>query len=98
VRLRGSSAYSRISNGCVASYLVAFTLAGSVAKAQDKFGIIRGTVVIVESDGSTSVIPGAAVAINGRELIRNTTADDNGSYTIVELPPPDMRFELALLA
>jgi hypothetical protein len=32
------------------------------------------------------MIPGAAVAIDGRQLFRKTTADDKGSYTFVELP------------
>lgn len=83
---RDSNLYSRIPNGCLASCVVALILAGSFAKAQDPFGRIRGTVVIIESDGSTSMIPAAAVAIDGRELFRKSTADDKGSYTFVELP------------
>jgi hypothetical protein len=67
VKHRDSSAYSRISNACVA-YLIALILAGSFAKAQGQLENIRGTVVIIESDGSTSVIPSAAVAIDPREL------------------------------
>jgi len=65
--------------------IVALILAGSFFKAQDQFGTIRGTVVIIESDGSTSMIPGAAVVIDGRELFRTTTADDKGSW-FFELP------------
>jgi hypothetical protein len=60
-------------------------LAGSLAKAQDQFGKIRGTVVIVESDGSASMIPGAAVVIDGRQLSQKAITDDRGSYTFVEL-------------
>ena len=88
MKLRDSSPYSRMLNlasGLVA-LVVTLTLAGTFAKAQDQFGTIRGTVVVIESDGSTSMIPGAAVAIVGREFFRNTTADDKGSYTFVELP------------
>jgi hypothetical protein len=70
----------------LASCLVALILTGSFAKAEDQFAKIRGTVLIIESDGSTSMIPGAAVAIDGHELFRKTTADDKGSYTFIELP------------
>ena len=86
VELRDPSPHSRISNGRLASCIVALILAGSFAQAQDRFAKIRGTAVIIESDGSTSMIPGAAVVIDGRELSRKTTADDKGSYTFVELP------------
>src|SRR5215472_129553 len=60
-------------------------LAGSLAKGQDQCGKIRGTVVIVESDGSASMIPGAAVVIDGRQLSQKAITDDRGSYTFVEL-------------
>jgi hypothetical protein len=86
VELRDSSQYSRILRGRLASCVIALVLAGSFAQAQDQFGKIRGTVVIIESDGSTSMIPGAAVAIDGREPSRKTITDDKGSYTFVELP------------
>jgi hypothetical protein len=86
VELRDCIPYLRISDGRFASCLVALILSGGSSKAQDQFGKIRGTVVITESDGSTSMIPGAAVAIDGRELSRKATADDKGLYTFVELP------------
>jgi hypothetical protein len=86
VKLRERSPYSPIWNGRLITCLVALALTGSFAQAQDQFGKIGGRIVIIESDGSTSMIPAAAVAIDGRELSRKTTADDKGSYTFVELP------------
>jgi hypothetical protein len=80
-------------------YLAAVILAGSFLTAQDHFGTIRGTVVTIESDGSTSMIPGAAVVIDGREFFRQTTADDiKGHIGLLNCPPADIRFELTLLA
>jgi hypothetical protein len=76
---------ARVSSRRLVSYLVALILAGSFFKAQEQFGTIRGTVVVVESDRSTSMIPGAAVIIDGRELSRTTKADDKGSW-FLELP------------
>ena len=86
MELRDSGPHSRISNGSLAHCVVAIILAGSFAKAQDPFARIHGTVVIIQADGSTSMIPDAALVIDGRELSRKTTADDKGSYAFVELP------------
>ena len=60
-------------------------LAGSSAKAEDQLGKIRGTVVIVESDGAASMIPGAIVTIDGAGS-RKTVADEKGSYAFVAMP------------
>ena len=77
----------RISKGKFACYLLTLLiLTGSASDAQDKTGVIRGSVVTIESDGSRSMIPGATVAVESAEIARQTTASDTGSYTFADLP------------
>ncbi len=66
--------------------LVALFVAGSLAVADDKLGVVRGKVVTTEADGATSIIPAAAVAIESAELSRKTTADQQGLFSFSGLP------------
>jgi len=80
------NSYQRISKRQFACFLALFILAGRASEAQDKLGVIHGTIVAIESDGSRSRIPGATIVIEGIEVARQTTSDDVGSYTFADLP------------
>ena len=60
-------------------------LAGVVAWAKER-GSVHGTVVTIESDGVRSVIPGAAVTLEGSEVSRTATADERGAYAFIDIP------------
>ena len=51
--------------------------------AQDRFGEINGTV----SDSTGAVIPGATVTIRGNAFSRTVTANDEGFYRVLAVPP-----------
>lgn len=63
-----------------------FILAGSPSDAQEKPGLLRGSIFAIEADGSRSRIPGATVVVENAEVARQTTADDVGSYAFADLP------------
>jgi hypothetical protein len=73
--------------------LVALFIVGSLANAQDKFGAVRGTVVTVGPDGSHSVVPGAAVAIEGTEVSQNASADNAGSFSFADIAAGQYRIQ-----
>ena len=60
--------------------------AAGLAKAEEKPGAVRGSIITIESDGTRAVIPAAAVMIESAELSRKTTADEQGSFTFGDLP------------
>ena len=66
--------------------MIVMSLAAGFAKAEDKPGAVRGSVITIESDGARSVIPAAAVMIESAELSRKTTADEQGSFGFGDLP------------
>ena len=85
--MKHRSSNQRISKGQFAYYL--FTLlisAGGVCNAQNSPGLIRGSIVTIESDGSRSMIPGAIVVAESAEGDRQATADNVGSYAFADLP------------
>ena len=84
--MKHRSSNLRISKGQFACFLTLFILAGGASDAQEKPGLIRGSVVTIESDGSRSMIPGATVMVESAEGARQTTADNVGSYTFADLP------------
>ena len=51
--------------------------------AQDRFGEINGTI----SDSTGAVIPGATVTIQGNAFSRTVTANDEGYYRVLAVPP-----------
>lgn len=51
--------------------------------AQDRFGSIEGSI----KDTSGAIIPGATVKIEGNSFNRTVTADDNGFYRVLAVPP-----------
>jgi hypothetical protein len=81
VNLRSSS--QRIAR---ASLPFALLFAGAAGWAEDKAGSLRGNVVTIESDGSRSMIPAAAVTIDNSGLSRKTNADEQGSFSFDGLP------------
>ena len=82
---RGSSQW--ISKGQFAYHLLTLLMvAGGVANAESNPGVIRGAIVLVEPDGSRSMIPGATVVLQGAEAVRQATADGVGSYSFTDLP------------
>ena len=84
--MKHRSSNLRISKGQFACFLTLLILAGGVADAQENPGLIRGSIVTIESDGSRSMIPGATVVAESAEVARQTTADNVGSYTFADLP------------
>src|SRR5271166_443238 len=85
--MKHRSSNQRISKGQFACYLLTLLIsAGGVANAQNSPGLIRGSIVTIESDGSRSMIPGATVVVESAEVARQTTADNVGSYTFADLP------------
>ena len=84
--MKHRSSNQRISKGHFACFLTLFILAGGPSDAQEKPGLIRGSIVAIESDGSRSMIPGATVVVESPEGARQTTADNVGSYTFADLP------------
>ena len=91
--MKHRSSNLRISKGQFACYLLTLLIsAGGVANAQNSPGLIRGSIVTIESDGSRSMIPGATVIAESAEGARQTTADNVGSYSLRGLarrPIPD---------
>ena len=85
--MKHRSSNQRICKGqfayCLLTLLI---LAGSPSNAQDKTGVIRGSLFTTESDGSRSMIPGATVVVESAEVVRQTTADNVGSYSFAALP------------
>jgi hypothetical protein len=71
-------------------------LAGVLALAQESTGTLRGTVVVVESDGAQSAVPGASVTLSSVNLSRKITADERGSYSFATLPTG--RYEIEAVA
>ena len=61
-------------------------LFGGASEAQQRPGLIRGSIVTIESDGSRSMIPDASVVIESDGVARQTTSDNIGSYTFLDLP------------
>ncbi|MEZ5346703.1 MAG: TonB-dependent receptor [Pyrinomonadaceae bacterium] len=55
--------------------------------AQDRFGEINGTV----SDSTGAVIPGATVTIQGNAFSRTVTANNDGYYRVLAVPPGEYR-------
>lgn len=55
----------------------------SFAFAQERFGSIEGVV----KDTAGAVIPGATVKIEGNAFSRTATADDEGFYRVLAVPP-----------
>ena len=85
--MKHRSSNQRISKGQFAYYFLTFLIiAGGVADAQNGPGVIRGAIVMIESDGSSSMIPGATVSVESAEVARQTMADNVGSYTFADLP------------
>ncbi len=66
--------------------MVVILFASGLAKAEDMPGAVRGRIITIESDGTRSVIPAAAVMIESTELSRKTTADEQGSFGFGDLP------------
>ncbi len=66
------------------SIAVVLGLAG-LAFAQERFGSIEGTV----KDQAGAVIPGASVRVEGNAFSRTATANDEGFYRVVAVPPGD---------
>ena len=84
--MKHRSSNQRISKGQFACFLTLFILAGGASEAQEKPGLIRGSIVAIESDGSRSMIPNATVVVESAEGARQTAADNVGWYTFVDLP------------
>ena len=84
--MKPRSSKQRISKGQFACFLTLFILAGSPSDAQEKPGLLRGSIFAIEADGSRSRIPGATVVVENAEVARQTTADDVGSYAFADLP------------
>src|SRR5271166_120491 len=85
--MKHRSSNQRISKGQFACYLLTLLIsAGGVANAQNSPGLIRGSIVTIDSDGSRSMIPGATVVADSAEGARQATADNVGSYTFADLP------------
>jgi hypothetical protein len=59
----------------------------NLASAQERFGSIEGTV----KDASGAVIPGATVNVEGNAFIRTVTANEEGFYRILAVPPGEYR-------
>lgn len=53
--------------------------------AQDRFGSIEGVV----KDSSGAVIPGATVKVEGNAFSRTATANDEGFFRVLAVPPGD---------
>ena len=66
--------------------MIVMFLAAGFAKPEDNPGVVRGSIITIESDGARSVIPAAAVTIESAELSRKTTADEQGSFGFGDLP------------
>ena len=84
--MKHRSSNQRISRGHFACFLTLLILAGGASDAQEKPGLIRGSIVAIESDGSRSMIPGATVVVESAEGARQTMADNVGSYSFADLP------------
>lgn len=85
--MKQRSSSQQISKGQFSYYLLTLLIiAGGVANAQNNPGVIRGAIVMIESDGSRSMIPGATVVLESAEVARQATADGVGSYTFADLP------------
>jgi hypothetical protein len=76
---------SRILRRHSATWLVMLALAGAFARAGER-GSVHGTIVTIESDGSRSLIPGAAIILANGEVSRQTTADERGEYAFTDVP------------
>jgi len=57
----------------------------SFALAQERFGSIEGTV----KDAAGAIIPGATVKVEGNAFSRTATANEEGFYRVVAVPPGD---------
>jgi hypothetical protein len=66
--------------------MIVISLAAGIAKAGDKPGAVRGSIVTIESDGARALIPAAAVVIENADLSRKTTTDEQGSFGFGDLP------------
>jgi len=53
--------------------MIVMSFAAGFAKAEDKPGAVRGSIVTLDLDGARSVIPAAAVTIESAELFRQTS-------------------------
>ena len=71
-------------------------LTAALGIANENTGMLRGTVVAVESDGAKSAIPGATVTLAGPNVSKKVTADDGGAYSFENVPPG--RYEIEAVA
>ena len=69
------------------SIAVILSALASFAVAQERFGSIEGTV----KDQAGAVIPGATVRIEGNAFNRTATANEEGFFRIVAVPPGEYR-------
>lgn len=69
------------------SPLIAIFILSLGAFAQERFGSLEGTV----KDATGAVIPGAAVKIEGNAFSRTATANDEGFYRILAVPPGEYK-------
>ena len=71
-------------------------LTAALGIANENTGMLRGTVVAVESDGAKSAIPAATVTLAGPNVSKKVTADDGGAYSFGDVPPG--RYEIEAVA
>ena len=57
----------------------------SIAFAQERFGSIEGTI----KDQAGAVVPGASVKVEGNACSRTATANEEGFYRVIAVPPGD---------
>ena len=67
--------------------------AAQSAPVDIKNGTLRGTVFVIDSDGSQSVVKGATVRLNGNSLSIGTTTDERGNYSFHAVAPASYQIE-----
>ncbi|MBV9306204.1 MAG: carboxypeptidase regulatory-like domain-containing protein, partial [Acidobacteriaceae bacterium] len=67
--------------------------AAQSASVDMKTGAVRGTIFVVDSEGSRSVVKGATVRLNGNSSSIGTTTDERGNYSFDAVAPASYQIE-----
>ena len=67
--------------------LVLLAIGASPLVAADDGGDVRGNVSIIGADGARSFVPNASVVLRGNNISMRATADKQGVYEFVSVPP-----------
>src|SRR5271165_158103 len=79
-------------NGKLARVLL-MAIGVSTLAVGDDGGSVRGNVGMIGEDGARSFVPNASVVLHSNTITMQTTADNQGFYTFVSVPPGSYELE-----